>query len=125
MRQPEIVMNDDSGHTVAQRLAHVLVAKTQGRLAGEIIHAAKRCVIDWTCAALAGSAHKQTLALERVLYDELGHGPSYTLSGHRAPTRTAALVLLAQWALITIASGTLPEPLAPSVRPQRSVHCMD
>lgn len=43
-------------------------------------------------ATLAGSQKKQATALEAGLADELGHGSSRTLSGYRAPMRTAALI---------------------------------
>lgn len=41
---------------------------------------------------VAGSAGKQAAALEAGLADELGHGPSRTLSGYRSSMRTAALI---------------------------------
>jgi len=78
--------------TVAQQLAEVSHVKTQGTLSANIVHAAKRCIIDWTCVAFAGSTQKQALALESILSDELDSGSSRTLSGRLAPVRTAALI---------------------------------
>lgn len=81
-----------SDKTVAQQLAQLIQIKSQGTLADELVHAAKRCIIDWTCVAMAGSAAKQALALEYALSDELDAGPSRTLTRRKAPMRTAALI---------------------------------
>jgi len=83
-------MNQTPG--IASQFANLAQTKAAGEISANVVHAAKRCVIDWTCVALAGSAEKQALALERGLSDELGFGPSRTLTGHRATMRTAALI---------------------------------
>ena len=58
----------------------------------EVLHAAKRCIIDWFAATLPGSTAAPARALELSLADELGHGTAWTLSGKRAAQRTAALI---------------------------------
>jgi len=77
---------------VAEQLANLAQVKSQASISDAVVHAAKRCIIDWTCTALAGSAQKQALALEGALSDELDYGPSRTLTGRSAPMRTAALI---------------------------------
>lgn len=78
--------------TVAERLARIAHLKSNTPLTDDVVHSARRCIIDWTCVALAGSNQKQALALERALADELGQGPSRTLTGHPSSMRTAALI---------------------------------
>lgn len=78
--------------TIAQQLADLALSRARGTLPDHVTHAARRCIIDWTCTAYAGSNQKQAIALERGLADELGFGPSKTLSGKRATMRSAALI---------------------------------
>ncbi|WP_421851371.1 MmgE/PrpD family protein [Oricola sp.] len=82
----------NSAETVAARLARIVTEQSFCRQPDSVVHAAKRCVIDWFSAALPGAATKPARALERGLLDELGHGNARTLSGRRAPMRTAALI---------------------------------
>ena len=78
--------------SVAERLARIVATQQANRLPEDVTHAAKRCLIDWVAVTIAGSVEKQARALEAGLSDELGFGPSRTLSGHAAPMRTAALI---------------------------------
>lgn len=78
--------------TVAEIFADLVVRQSYCTQSDEVIHAAKRCIIDWFAAAIPGTLCKQAEALERGLFDELGRGPSRTLSGKRAPMRVAALI---------------------------------
>lgn len=78
--------------STAESLAQLADVQTRDPLPVDVIHASKRCVIDWLAVAIAGSFEKQALALESGLLDELGHGSSRTLSGHKASMRTAALI---------------------------------
>ena len=78
--------------SVAERLARIVATQQANRLPEDVTHAAKRCLIDWVSVTIAGSVEKQARALEAGLSDELGFGPSRTLSGHAAPMRTAALI---------------------------------
>ncbi|MGE0719434.1 MAG: MmgE/PrpD family protein [Alphaproteobacteria bacterium] len=86
----------------ASSQAAVLPAPVADRLAAlacgirdlppHVVHAAKRCLIDWYAATIPGAVGAPARALEAGLADELGHGGAWTLSGRRAPMRTAALV---------------------------------
>ena len=69
-----------------------MIKQLSAELDPSVVHAAKRCLIDWFAVTIAGSKEKQAVAAERTLFDELGFGNSWTLSGHRAPMRTAAFV---------------------------------
>ena len=77
---------------VANQLALLCDKQLSAELDPSVVHAAKRCLIDWFAVTIAGSKEKQAVAAERTLFDELGFGNSWTLSGHRAPMRTAAFV---------------------------------
>ena len=82
----------DSTAPVALQLAQIVTEQADCTQPSEVVHAAKRCIIDWFAAALPGAATKPARALERGLLDELGHGSARTLSGRRVPMRTAALI---------------------------------
>ena len=77
---------------VAKQLAILCAKQLSKKLDPSIVHAAKRCLIDWFAVTIAGSQEKQAVAIERTLSDELGAGSSWTMSGHRAPMRSAAFI---------------------------------
>lgn len=81
-----------SSRPVARRLAELALAQRDRRLPDEVVHAAKRCVIDWFAATIPGAVAPEALALETGLADGLGHGNAWTLTGKRAPARLAALI---------------------------------
>ena len=86
-------MNSNSlSRAIACQLAAIAYRSQITTLPASVVHAATRCVIDWTAVTLAGSTHPVALALEHALADELGHGKSRTLSGLCAPMRTAAMI---------------------------------
>jgi len=78
--------------SVSLQLARIVAEQSFCKQPKDVVHAAKRCIIDWFASALPGAATKPPRALERGLLDELGHGNARTLSGRRAPMRTAALI---------------------------------
>ncbi|MDF1855042.1 MmgE/PrpD family protein [Pseudooceanicola sp.] len=78
--------------TVSGACAQLAIEQRAGNQPQEVLHAAKRCVIDWFAATFPGSVDKPAKALESGLTDEIGHGGAYTLSGLKAPMRTAALI---------------------------------
>lgn len=82
----------ETGRTVSQALAELCIAQSNCAQTEEAVHAAKRCLIDWFAATIPGAAGKPARALEQGLFDEIGHGGAYTVSGKRAPMRTAALI---------------------------------
>jgi 2-methylcitrate dehydratase PrpD len=61
-------------------------------LAPEVLHHAKRAVIDWHAALYPGAVVAPATLLERSLADELGHGDARLALGKRATTRAAALI---------------------------------
>jgi len=58
----------------------------------EVLHHAKRAVIDWTAALLPGAVEPPATLLERALQSELGHGRARLALGHPAAPRAAALI---------------------------------
>ena len=61
-------------------------------MSGEVTHHAKRAVIDWHGAALAGSVIAPATLLETAYSDDIGRGPARLVSGGQATVRTAALI---------------------------------
>ncbi len=86
------VTRSGSEKPVAAQLADIVTEQGACNQTDDVIHAAKRCIIDWFAAAVPGAASKPARALERGLLDELGHGSAWTLSGRKAPMRTSALI---------------------------------
>ena len=62
------------------------------KIAPEVLHHAKRAVIDWYAAVLPGSVVPPAVLLEKAFSDELGHGKSSLFSGKKANPRVAALI---------------------------------
>lgn len=60
-------------------------------LPDEVIHHAKRAVIDWYAALFPGLATNPLAQLEQVLADDLDHGRARLGSGRHATARAAAL----------------------------------
>lgn len=58
----------------------------------QILHHAKRAVLDWYAATIPGAVQAPPVLLERVLADELDRGPSALVLGRRATTRAAAFL---------------------------------
>jgi 2-methylcitrate dehydratase PrpD len=76
-----------------ERIADYAVAERSTRLPAAVIHHAKRAVIDWFAAMLAGALAPPATLLVRALGDSLGHGRARLYpSGRRAPLRSAALI---------------------------------
>src|SRR5437899_3871803 len=61
-------------------------------LAPQVLHQAKRAVIDWYAALLPGGVVPPALLLERALAGELDHGEARLALGKRAGVRSAALI---------------------------------
>jgi 2-methylcitrate dehydratase PrpD len=58
----------------------------------EVLHHAKRAVIDWHAALYPGSVAPPATLLERALAEEIGKGESRLADGRRASLRAAALI---------------------------------
>jgi len=61
-------------------------------LAPQVLHHAKRAVIDWHAALVPGSGVPPATLLERALAEEIGRGEARLALGKRASVRAAALV---------------------------------
>src|SRR3954469_17692268 len=77
---------------VVERFSDFAVAFRKKPLKGEVLHHAKRAVIDWYAAAFPGAVVPPATLLQKSLKDKLGKGSSKLLLGKKAPARTAALI---------------------------------
>ena len=75
-----------------QQIADYAVNEQTSRLPSEVIHHAKRAVIDWYAALLPGSRVAPAVLLEQALAEELDRGRARLASGRRATLRAAALI---------------------------------
>jgi 2-methylcitrate dehydratase PrpD len=73
-------------------LADFAVETRTAPLTDEVIHHAKRAVIDWYAALLPGAAVAPATLLERALPEEVDHGAATLALGRRATVRAAALI---------------------------------
>jgi 2-methylcitrate dehydratase PrpD len=78
--------------TLLETFAEYALREQGSQLAPEVLHHAKRAVIDWYASALPGSRIPPAALLERAFADELGRGRAWLASGRRAPLRLAALI---------------------------------
>ena len=76
----------------AERCAAWAEAQRGRPLAPEVLHHAKRAVIDWHAALYPGAVVPPATLLEKSLAEELGHGDALLALGKRATTRAAALI---------------------------------
>ncbi|HET7764131.1 MAG TPA: MmgE/PrpD family protein [Burkholderiales bacterium] len=75
-----------------ERFASFAEAQRARPLAPEVLHHAKRAVIDWHAALYPGSVAPPATLLERALGDEIDKGESHLADGRRATVRAAALI---------------------------------
>lgn len=61
-------------------------------IAPEVLHHAKRAVIDWYAALLPGAIVSPAILLEKGLAEELDHGQARLALGRKATVRAAALI---------------------------------
>lgn len=78
--------------TKTQTLAQFACALNQQPLSPEVIHHAKRAVIDWHAALLPGAVVAPPTLLEQALAEDLDRGQASLALGRAATTRTAALI---------------------------------
>lgn len=78
--------------TVAQALANYGSTLHSARLQAEVLHHAKRAVLDWYAALIPGAVEPPARMLEQALSGDLDHGPSRLALGRAATPRTAALI---------------------------------
>jgi 2-methylcitrate dehydratase PrpD len=77
---------------VVERFAAFAQSYRATPIAPEVLHHAKRAVIDWHAALYPGSAVPPATMLERALAEEIGKGEARLADGRRAGVRAAALV---------------------------------
>jgi 2-methylcitrate dehydratase PrpD len=77
---------------VVERLAAWADASRAAPFAPEVIHHAKRAVIDWTAALLPGAVVAPATMLESALKEELDTGKARLALGRKATVRAAALI---------------------------------
>jgi len=75
-----------------KQIADYAVKEQTAKLPEEVIHHAKRAVVDWHASLLPGSRVAPATLLEQALADELDHGRARLASGRRATVRAAALI---------------------------------
>src|SRR5436309_1882378 len=77
---------------VVERFARFADDCRKRPIAPNVLHHAKRAVIDWYAALLPGAVVPPAVLLERALAGELDLGDSHLALGRRATVRTAALI---------------------------------
>ncbi len=82
---------NDRLHVVERFAAFAETFRTQAPPA-EVLHHAKRAVIDWHAAVYPGAVMAPATLLERALAEELDRGGARLALGRKAPARTAALI---------------------------------
>ena len=77
---------------LVHQFAEYAIKEQASKLPPEVIHHAKRAVIDWYAAFLPGSLVAPATLLEQAFADDLDHGNARLASGRRATLRAAALI---------------------------------
>ena len=75
-----------------QQIADYAIREQTSKLPAEVIHHAKRAVIDWYAALLPGSVVAPATLLELAFAEDLDRGKARLARGRRATMRTAALI---------------------------------
>src|SRR6187397_2316344 len=75
-----------------EQIAAYAVKEQTSKLSADVIHHAKRAVIDWYAALLPGSRVAPATLLEQALAEDLDRGRARLASGRRATLRAAALI---------------------------------
>lgn len=77
---------------VVERFAAWAGEYRESRIAAEVLHHAKRAVIDWHAALFPGAVVPPATLLEIALQDELDNGKARLALGRKATVRAAALI---------------------------------
>jgi 2-methylcitrate dehydratase PrpD len=77
---------------VVERFAAWAESYRAAPIAPEVLHHAKRAVIDWYAALLPGAVVAPATLLEKALGEELDHGSARLALGRKATVRAAALI---------------------------------
>lgn len=74
------------------KIAEYAIREQTSKLPANVVHHAKRAVIDWYAALLPGSVVTPATLLEQALAEDLDRGRARLASGRRATLRAAALI---------------------------------
>lgn len=77
---------------VVERFAAFAESYRKRPIEPQVLHHAKRAVIDWHAALFPGSVFPPATLLERALAEEIGRGGARLADGRPAPVRAAALI---------------------------------
>jgi 2-methylcitrate dehydratase PrpD len=77
---------------LTQQLADYAVQEQTSTLPANVMHHAKRAVIDWYAALLPGSLVAPATILEQAFAEDIDHGNARLATGRRATLRAAALI---------------------------------
>ena len=75
-----------------EKIADYAIGEQTSKLPPEVIHHAKRAVIDWYASLLPGSVVTPATLLEQAFAEDLDRGKARLASGRRATLRAAALI---------------------------------
>jgi len=75
-----------------QQLADYAIHEQSSKLPPEVIHHAKRAVIDWYASLLPGSIVTPAILLEEAFAEDLDRGRARLATGRRATLRAAAMI---------------------------------
>ena len=77
---------------LVEQFAEYAIKEQASQLPAEVIHHAKRAVIDWYACLLPGSIVVPAILLEQAFAEDLDRGNARLASGRRATLRAAALI---------------------------------
>jgi len=78
--------------TTTQEFGHYAEAFAQNTLSDEVVHHAKRAVVDWYASLFPGFETTAVQRLMAVLAEDIGHGTAQLATGQMTSPRTAALI---------------------------------
>ncbi|MES2186870.1 MAG: MmgE/PrpD family protein [Pseudomonadota bacterium] len=78
--------------TVIETFAAFAQDMGPGARSPEVLHHAKRAVVDWYAALFPGAVEAPCTLMEQALAEDIGHGRARLALGQPASTRTAALI---------------------------------
>src|SRR6185369_1153422 len=78
--------------TLVEQFAEYAIKERTSKLSAEVMHHAKRAVIDWYASFLPGGLVAPATLLEQAFAEDLDHGNARLASGRRATLRAAALI---------------------------------
>lgn len=81
-----------SDATAIERFARYGAQQINAPLSEQVAHHARRAVIDWYAALIAGAVEAPATLMERALADDLDHGAARLALGRPATARAAALI---------------------------------